>query len=98
MIDENLRTDYGKLRYLILEGKKLIGNFSILKDLVQTKETSGRLVRSFAVNELKNAEKFRSLLFYLGFITLKEISLTGRYTFTIPRKLINTLLWEYVQK
>ena len=98
LIDENLRTDYGKLRFLILEEKKLNGNFSILKDLVQTKETTGRLVRSFAVNELINAEKFRSLLFYLGFTTLKEISPAGIYTFTIPNKLINTLLWEYIQK
>jgi hypothetical protein len=98
LIDENLRTDYGKLRYLILEEKKLNGNFSILKDLVQNKETTGRLVRSFAVNELINAEKFRSLLFYLGFTTLKGISPAGRYTFTIPNKLINNLLWEYIQK
>ena len=98
LIDVNLRTDYGKLRFLILEEKKLNGNFTILNDLVQTKETTGRLVRSFAVNELINAEKFRSLLFYLGFTTLKEISPAGRYTFTIPNKLINNLLWEYIQK
>ena len=98
LIDENLRTDYGKLRFLILEERKLNGNFSILSELVQTKETTGSLVRSFAVNELINAEKFRSLLFYLGFTTLKEISPAGRYTFTIPNKLINTLLWEFIQK
>ena len=98
LIDENLRTDYGKLRFLILEGKKLNGNFIILKDLVQTKETTGRLVRSFAADELINAEKFRSLLFYLGFTTLKGISPDGRYSYTIPNKLINNLLWEYIQK
>jgi hypothetical protein len=98
LIDENLRTDYGKLRFLILEEKKLNGNFSILKDLVQTKETTGRLVRSFALNEIIDTEKFRTLLFYLGFTTLKEISPAGRYTFTIPNKLINNLLWEYIQK
>ena len=98
LIDENLRTDYGKLRFLILEERKLNGNFSILSELVQMKETTGSLVRSFAVSELINAEKFRSLLFYLGFTTLKEISLAGRYTFTIPNKLINTLLWEFIQK
>jgi hypothetical protein len=98
LIDENLRTDYGKLRFIILEDKKLNGNFSILNDLVQTKETTGRLVRSFALNEIINAEKFRTLLFYLGFTTLKGISPAGRYTFTIPNKLINTLLWEFIQK
>ena len=98
LIDENLRTDYGKLRFLILEGKKLNGNYLILKDLVQTKETTGRLVRSFAADELINAEKFRSLLFYLGFTTLKGISPEGRYTYKIPNKLINNLLWGYIQK
>ncbi len=43
-------------------------------------------------------EKFVSLLFYLGLITIKEVSLTNDYTFTIPNKLIRRLLWEYMQK
>jgi hypothetical protein len=98
LIDENLRTDYGKLRFLIVKEKKLNGNFSILKKVVQTKETSGRFIRSFALNDLIDAEKFQSLLFYLGFTTLKAISPAGRYTFTIPNKLINNLLWEFIQK
>jgi hypothetical protein len=98
LIDENLRTDYGKLRFLLLKEKHLNGNFNILKDIAQTKITIGRLVRSFAQDELINVEKFRSLLFYLGFTTIKSVSPDGRITFTIPNKLINNLLWEFIQK
>jgi len=98
LIDENLRTDYNKLRFLIIQEKKLNGNFSVLKDVVEKNETTGRLIRSFALTELIGTDKFRSLLFYLGLTTIKEISPTGRFTFKIPNKLINILLWEYVQK
>ena len=38
------------------------------------------------------------MLFYLGLITIKDVSPTNDYTFTIPNKLIRRLLWEYVQK
>ena len=98
LIDENLRTDYGKLRYLIIQGEKLNGNFNILKEIVETNQTISILVRSFSHNELIDEEKFVSLLFYLGLITIKDVSLTNDYTFTIPNKLIRRLLWEYMQK
>ena len=98
LIDENLRTDYGKLRFLIIQGEKLNGNFNILKEIVETNQTTSILVRSFAQNELIDGEKFVSLLFYLGLITIKDVSPTNDYTFTIPNKLIRRLLWEYMQK
>ena len=78
--------------------EKLNGNFNILKEIVETNQTISILVRSFAQNELIDEEKFVSLLFYLGLITIKDISPTNDYTFTIPNKLIRRLLWEYVQK
>ncbi|MEI6138340.1 MAG: AAA family ATPase [Mariniphaga sp.] len=98
LIDENLRTDYGKLRFLIIQGEKLNGNFNILKEIVETNQTISILVRSFAQNELIVEEKFVSLLFYLGLLTIKDISPLNDFTFTIPNKLIRRLLWEYMQK
>ncbi len=98
LIDENLRTDYGKLRFLIIKGEKLNGNFNILKEIVETNQTVSILVRSFAHNELIDEEKFVSLLFYLGLVTINGVSPTNDYTFIIPNKLIRRLLWEYMQK
>jgi hypothetical protein len=98
LIDENLRTDYGKLRFLIIQGEKLNGNFNILKEIVETNQTISILVRSFAHDELIDEEKFVSLLFYLGLVTINGVSPTNDYTFAIPNKLIRRLLWEYMQK
>ena len=98
LIDENLRTDYGKLRFLIIQDKKLNGNFNILSEIAETQKTVSTLVRSFALDELISDNKFKSLLFYLGFLTIESIDFAGNITFKIPNKLINTLLWDYIRK
>jgi len=98
MIDENMRTDYGKFRFLLTEDNKLNGNFSVLRQIVETNEISCNFIRSFALNELIDKEKFVSLLFYLGFISIKQISPVGNYTYCVPNKMINSLLWEFIQK
>ena len=98
LIDENLRTDYGKLRFLIIQDKKLNGNFNILSEIAETQQTVSTLVRSFALDELISDNKFKSLLFYLGFLSIERIDFAGNITFKIPNKLINTLLWDYIRK
>ena len=98
LIDENLRTDYGKLRFLILQDKKLNGNFNILSEIAETQQTVSTLVRSFALDELISDNRFKSLLFYLGFLSIENIDFAGNITFKIPNKLINNLLWDYIRK
>jgi hypothetical protein len=97
-IDENMRTDYGKFRFLLTENNKLNGNFSVLRKIIENKEITGNFVRSFSLNDLVYADRFQSLLFYLGFTSIKEVSVFGEYTYTIPNKLVNILLWEFVHK
>jgi hypothetical protein len=98
LTDENMRTDYGKFRLLLTNDDKLNGSFSVLRQVVETGEASGEFVRSFALKELIDKEKFLTLLFYLGFTSIKEITPFGKYTYTMPNKMINTLLWEFIQK
>jgi len=98
LIDENLRTDYGKLRFLLFEEKKLNGNFSIMKEIAETKQCECNLSKNFPYIELIDKQKFKSLLYYLGFLSVKEINFAGNYIFTIPNKLIDNLLWGYIRK
>jgi hypothetical protein len=98
LTDENMRTDYGKFRLLLTKDDKLNGSFSVLREVVETGEVTGEFVRSFALNELIDKEKFLSLLFYLGFTSIKGITSFGKYTYSIPNKMINTILWEFIQK
>ncbi len=97
-IDPNIRTDYGKLRFLIIENRKVNGNFNILQEVVDKETTRGKLIDSFAIEEIIDKEKFRSLLYYLGLLTIKDVYPGGMYLFTIPNLTVNTLLWEYLRK
>ena len=49
-------------------------------------------------NELIDEDKFKSLLFYLGFISISKIQPDNEYVFTIPNKLIKVIIWEFIQK
>jgi len=98
LLDENVRTDYGKLRYLITEKGRLNGNFNVLKELLDKGMVTGELVKSFSIGELIDQEKFRSLLFYLGLITIKENIFGNTYEFIIPNLTINLLQWDFIRK
>jgi len=97
-IDHNIRTDYEKLRFLVIENNRLNGNFNILQEIVDTGETKGTLVDSFSIEELIDSVKFISLLYYLGLITIREHYPGGFYEFMIPNLTVNTLLWEYIRE
>ena len=58
-MDENLRTDYAKIRHLITV--RLNGNFHVLEDIVSGATVSEQLVRSFQAKEITKRENFVSL-------------------------------------
>ena len=70
LVDENLRTDYAKIRHLITVDRRLNGNFHVLEDVVSGETVSERLVRSFQAKEITRRENFVSLLYWLGLITI----------------------------
>lgn len=98
LLDENIRMDYGKLRFLITEGDKLNGNFNIFKEILGKGEESGELVKSFSLADLINREKFRSLLYYLGLLTIKKYDYGNNFIFVIPNRIIKRLQWEYLRE
>jgi len=73
MIDINVRSDYSKLRNIVYTNKKLNGNFEILRTLIAGESISiNNLVQDFSALNLIQTNNFKSLLFYLGLITIKE--------------------------
>jgi len=97
VIDTNMRTDYQKLRFLVIESHKLNGNFNLLSEVIQTNQISSELVKNFPVTELIERDKFVSFLYYLGFLTIKERDL-DQYIFTVPNEMCQEIIWEYVRK
>ncbi len=94
MIDQNVRTDYTKLRHLMVLDKRLNGNFSYLKDIVKTQGTSAaRIAESFPVSRLTKPSNFISLLYYFGLLTRTP---TGELH--IPNQTVRTLMYEYIRE
>ncbi|HCL56152.1 MAG TPA: hypothetical protein DHW82_03980 [Spirochaetia bacterium] len=96
-LDENVRIDYGKLRFLILESGKLNGNFNILSEIIENGETPCELVHSFALNEIIQKDKFKSFLYYLGLLTIKEHIYGSKFILSIPNEVIKTMHYDTIR-
>jgi len=95
MIDINLRSDYSKLRYLIYTNKKLNGNFKTLQSLVAGEEISlTNIIQDFSALTLSEENNFKSLLFYLGLITISNNDFD--INLKIPNETIKRIDSEYI--
>ncbi|SFP94836.1 AAA family ATPase [Hydrogenimonas thermophila] len=76
LIDINVRSDYSKLREVIYTNQKLNGNFETLKNLIAGDTIELATIKTdFSGANFKDEDNFKSLLFYLGLVTIKEIKL-----------------------
>lgn len=98
LIDDNLRMDYGKLRYLILKDKELNGNFSRLTEIIESGGIVSNLKTSFPFDMLMQPENFVSLLFYFGLITYSGKSIKGRPYLCIPNESVKVMLYDYIRE
>ena len=90
MVDENLRTDYAKIRHLVTMDRRLNGNFHVLENLLAGGALEEPIAKSFQANELSKKENFTSLLYWLGITTItgSEFELTR---FGIPNETLKHL-------
>jgi len=90
MIDNNVKTDYGKVNQLAYN----FNDREALEEIMATGETSTILVDRFNINTMySEKENFKSLLFYLGMLTIKEAGPLGT-VLKIPNYVIKTIYWE----
>jgi len=96
LIDHNVRIDYGKLRYLVQIDRSLNGNFSRLREIIETGEQVADIQVSFPVEALLRTENFVSLLYYLGLLTFAGES-EGGPLLKIPNRTIRQLMYGYLR-
>ncbi len=96
-IDPNLRTDFNKLRFLVYVDNRLNGNFSVLKEILDKQKIEAGFKDSFTIGEKLDKLAFRSLLYYLGLLTITERK-AETYVYQIPNLSIEQMLWEYIRK
>ena len=90
MVDENLRTDYAKIRHLVTMDRRLNGNFHVLENLLAGGALEEPMAKSFQAHELTKKENFTSLLYWLGITTItgSDFELTR---FGIPNETLKHL-------
>ena len=95
MTDPNTKTDYAKLKSL-LQLDRLDGNRKgVIQDIAEKGEIVGELYESFPAKEITNPEKFVSLLFYYGMLTIKDC-FGSMLLFGIPNNNVKTQYYNYL--
>ena len=97
LIDHNVRMDYGKLRYLVQIDRTLNGNFSRLREIIETGEQVSDIQTSFPVEALLQTQNFVSLLYYLGLLTFAG-EREGAPLLKIPNRTIQQLMYGYLRE
>lgn len=96
LLDQNIRTDYGKLRHLLTVDRRLNGNFSRLREILETGETAANIVTSFPVEQLTNETNFVSLLYYMGLLTFDGVR-QGLPVLRIPNLTVRELMYGFLR-
>ena len=96
LIDTNVRIDYGKLRHLLVTGRRLNGNFDLLRDVIGDEQVDTRIQPGFPLKDLTRRENFLSLLHYFGLLSIRGAQ-GVMPTLAIPNQTVKRLMYGYLR-
>jgi Predicted AAA-ATPase/PD-(D/E)XK nuclease superfamily len=94
LLDPNVASDYGKIQKLFSIQGKEEQYLAILKELLEKGEVTAALTGQFSFARGFTQSDLVSLLFYMGFLTIKGEEL-GTYSFSFPNYVIKKLYADY---
>ncbi|MDO5526157.1 MAG: AAA family ATPase [Prevotella sp.] len=95
MLDENIRTDYNKLRMLIRKDKEFAHDASVIQTLVSHGFVTGELKEGFPAENIADNDNFVSLLYYFGLVTIGGIH-RGKPKLVIPNEVVREQIYSYL--
>ena len=96
LIDVNVRIDYGKLRHLLVVGRRLNGNFDLLQQVIGEEAVETPVQTGFPLERLDQPENFLSLLHYFGLLSIRQV-VGGVPRLGIPNQTVRRLLYGYLR-
>jgi hypothetical protein len=90
LIDENVKTDYHRLRQLMLQDQNRLK----LEEIITHERIKTQVVTRFSFDRMYDEKYFVSLLFYMGLLTMQTAEKEGT-DLVIPNYVIKTVFWEY---
>ena len=94
MLDANVISDYRKIKNIFKIGGDEIEKYELLEELVQNGSIDFSLTRLYNLETEFTQDDFLSLLFYMGMLSVKELSILG-WRCEIPNYVIKKLYFEY---
>ena len=94
MLDPNVASDYKTIMKLFNIGYSQ-NNYEVLKELVEKNITTGAIKERYDLNQEFTQNDFITLIYSMGFITLKDEIVEGLYRFEIPNYVIKILYFNY---
>ncbi|WP_230867354.1 PD-(D/E)XK nuclease domain-containing protein [Iocasia frigidifontis] len=93
LIDDNVRTDYGRLNRLIANEK----NRQVVEGILAEEGITTDIVTRFSFDRMYDQEYFVSLLYYMGLLTIKGVRY-GKTRLGIPNHVTRMIFWEYFER
>ncbi len=96
LIDTNVRIDYGKLRHLLVVGRRLNGNFDRLRDVIGEEQVTTQIQPSFPLERLAEPENFLSLLHFFGLLSIRGVT-QDIPRLAIPNQTVKRLMYGFLR-
>ena len=95
MVDNNIRTDYSKLRHLVQIDKTFGANASVIQQIIAEGSITAQIATSFPAEKMTDTENFKSLLFYFGMLSIQGTDF-GSAILGIPNLTVREQLYTYL--
>lgn len=95
MVDNNIRTDYNKLRHLVQIDKTFGANASVIQQIIADGSITAQISTSFPAEKMTDTENFKSLLFYFGMLSMQGVY-QGDTVLGIPNLTVREQLYTYL--
>ena len=96
LIDTNVRIDYGKLRHLLVTGRRLNGNFDLLRHVIAEGRAESPIQAGFPLARLTRRENFLSLMHYFGLLSIRGAP-EGMPLLATPNQTVKRLMYGYLR-
>ena len=94
MLDTNIASDYTKVRKVFVTNSDETTYIPLLKKITTEGSVSAAITDIFNFEKLFEESDIISLLFYMGWLTIKTIE-EGEYVFKMPNRVIQELYYDY---
>ncbi|MBF0545994.1 MAG: AAA family ATPase [Candidatus Riflebacteria bacterium] len=99
LVDRNVVSDYGKISRLFDIGGFNAERVTVLDEIIEGKEQAVEIADQFSLELEMSLNEFKSLLFYMGFLTIKRYDESNDVVFLgVPNYVIKELFFKYFRR